>query len=318
LKGILFTAKGKAEFLDEAEPACKPDTVKLKSLYTGLSNGTERSFLMSLHYGHQLPYPKRIGYQHVSEVVECGSEVTEFRPGDVVFTATFPGHVQYHLARETDLIVKLPSGVDRQEAALLGLACVPWHDAMRGDVRPTDKVLVVGAGMIGQLAVQACRCIGAEVVAAGHHEDRLKLAAECGADAVANTREAGGMDRLQDLAPFSVVMETTGADVLGWIIGREDEPTPCMVGWRGRVVMIGGQREVNYSYLRAGGNQVALLHTGHFKQTDLETVVRLMARGDIRIRPLIRDIVPISQAPAIYNTLANEPSKLLGTVFDWT
>jgi len=318
MKGITFIEKGKAAFVEEPEPVCKPDTVLLKTLYSGLSNGTERSFLMSLHYGWEAPYPKRIGYQHVSEVVECGGQITKFAVGDVVFTATFPGHVPYHVAKESDLIIKLPDGFDRTAAAQLGVACVPWHDAMRGDVRPTDSVLVVGAGLIGQFAAQACRAMGARVTVAGHHDDRLKLAAELGADVTVNTKEPGAMDRLQELAPFSVVMETTGADVLGWIIGEPGKPTPCMVGWRSRVVMIGGQREVHYSYLRAGGNQVALLHTGHFKQIDLEQVVRLVQKGTIRIQPLIRDVVPAAEAPRIYNILAKEPSKLLGVVFDWT
>jgi threonine dehydrogenase-like Zn-dependent dehydrogenase len=112
-------------------------------------------------------------------------------------------------------------------------------------------------------------------------------------------------------------METTGADVLDWILGVPGKPTPCMVGWRSRVVMIGGRREVTYSYLRAGGSQVALLHTGHFRQVDLETVVRLVAKGSIRMRPLLRDVVPIAEAPRVYETRAREPAKLLGTVFVW-
>ncbi len=317
MQGITFVEKGKAAFVEEPDPVCKPDTVLLKTLYSGLSNGTERSFLMSLHYGWQAPYPKRIGYQHVSEVVECGDEITAFEVGDVVFTATFPGHVPLHLAKESDLIVKLPEGFDLVAAAQLGVASVSWHDAMRGDVRPTDTVLVVGDGLIGQFAAQAARCLGARTVVAGHHDDRLKLAAECGADETVNTKDDGAMDRLQEQAPFSVVMETTGADVLDWIIGVPGKPTPCMVGWRSRVVMIGGRREVKYSYLRAGGNQVALLHTGHFKQIDLETVVRMVGTDRIRIRPLVRDVVPAAQAPRVYDVLAAEPSKLLGTVFEW-
>ena len=105
MEGITFVERGRAEFVAEADPVCQPDTVLLRTLYSGLSNGTERSFLMSLHYGWQAPYPKRIGYQHVSEVIECGSDITKFEVGDIVFTATFPGHVPLHLARESDLIV---------------------------------------------------------------------------------------------------------------------------------------------------------------------------------------------------------------------
>ena len=120
------------------------------------------------------------------------------------------------------------------------------------------------------------------------------------------------------LGLVQVVMETSGADVLDWIIGVPGQVTPCMVAWRSRVVMIGGRAEMRYSFLRAGGNQLAILHTQHFRQEDLEQVLRLIQGGLVRIRPLIRDVVPVARAPRICDTLAREPSRLLGTVFDWT
>ena len=46
MKGIMFTAKGVAEIIDEPEPTCGDDEVLLKTLYSGLSNGTERSLLV--------------------------------------------------------------------------------------------------------------------------------------------------------------------------------------------------------------------------------------------------------------------------------
>jgi threonine dehydrogenase-like Zn-dependent dehydrogenase len=65
----------------------------------------------------------------------------------------------------------------------------------------------------------------------------------------------------------------------------------------------------------AGNAEVDIVHTQHFDQEDLEQVVRLVARGDIRIRPLIRDVVPLDEAVRIFDTLRDHPRQLLGTVF---
>ncbi len=95
-------------------------------LYSGVSGGTERSFLLGGSYGAERSWPKRVAYQHVSEVAEVGAKIARFKAGDIVFSSTFPGHVEYHVVRESDLIVKLPEGSDPVEAALLGVASVAF------------------------------------------------------------------------------------------------------------------------------------------------------------------------------------------------
>lgn len=96
--GIMFTAKGKTDLIDEPKPVCGDHEVLLKTLFSGLSNGTERSFLTGGAYGGQ-KWPNRIGYLTVSEVVEKGNGITKFDLGDVVYTGTFSGHVAYHKFR---------------------------------------------------------------------------------------------------------------------------------------------------------------------------------------------------------------------------
>ncbi len=79
--------------------------------------------------------------------------------------------------------------------------------------------------------------------------------------------------------------------------------------------LVAGRYDVKYNFNMAGSAEVDIVHTQHFDQDDLEQVVRLAARGDIRVRPLIRDVVPLDEAVRIYNTLRDNPRQLLGTVF---
>ncbi|MFW6154433.1 MAG: zinc-dependent alcohol dehydrogenase [Planctomycetota bacterium] len=317
MKGIMFTARGTAEIIDEPTPICTDDTLLLRTLYSGVSNGTERSFLMGGSYGGR-NWPQRIAYQHVSEVVECGPTVTGFGVGDIVFTGRCHGHVEYHLARESDLIVKLPDGLSLKTAALMGVASVAFHDARRGRIVPEDNVAVFGAGLIGQLAAQAARVRGARVTVVDRLDDRLALAAELGADVVLNIDTEEGREHLAGGAPYSAVFECSGADVLDTIIG-----TPGRAGLVGRrsharLILVAGRFDVTYNFNAAGAAELDILHTQHFDQADLDQVLRLTVRGDIRLAPLIRRIAPFTSAPSVYDTLRDEPSALLGTVFDVT
>lgn len=312
MQGIMFIEKGQAAFVEEPVPACAPDTVLLQTLYSGLTNGTERNVLMGGNYGGS--WPSRCAYQLVSRVIEVGAEITRFAVGDVVFTGTFPGHVPFHLAKECDLIIKLPEGFDPQAAALLGVASVPMHDIRRAQTTVDDNVLVCGAGLIGQFTAQAARALGAKVTIVDLDDDRLALAKSLGADHALNLGTTEEKARLEALKRFSVVVEASGADVLTDIIGRWNNG---LIAFRGRLLLIAGRFDVTYRFNSGQGAELAILHAGHFDQIDLEHVVRLAAKGTIQIRPLIKDMVPIADAIRIYDILRDTPNALLGTVFAW-
>lgn len=313
MRGIMFVAKGKAALIEEDKPICRDDTVLLKTIYSGLTNGTERNVLMGGNYGGS--WPDRCAYQKVSEVVECGAAITRFIPGDIVYTGILTGHVEYHLAKESDLIIKLPAGFDLEAAALLGVAAVPFHDARRAEVHPGDNILVFGAGLIGQFAAQTARVMGAVVTMVDVDDERLELARELGTDLIANFEKEEGQAFLQQKKPYSVVFECSGADVLGSIIGTDWGNG--LIGFRARVVMVAGRDEVCYHSNAAQGAEVAIMHANHFNQDDLSQVLDLVGKGRILIRPLIRDIVPIANVISIYDTLRDYPNRLLGTVFCW-
>jgi 2-desacetyl-2-hydroxyethyl bacteriochlorophyllide A dehydrogenase len=315
MKGIWFVEKGQAAFVDEDRPVCRSNTVLLKTLYSGLSNGTERNKLMGGNY-NKGGWPDRIGYQHVSEVIECGAEITKFRVGDVVFTGTYPGHVPYHVATESDLIIRLPEGMDLQAAALMGVASVSMHDARIANVRVEDKVLVMGGGLIGLFAMQAALVMGAEVTLVDRNPDRLDLARSMGADFVCDNTDERAWKLLADMPPFSVCLECSGADVLDNVIGTRGNKG--VLERHARLVLVAGRFETAFNFNAASGRRLVTYSTSHFEQVDLEQVLRLGLKGRLHLKALVRDVVPITEAISVYDTLRDEKQKLLGTVFDWT
>lgn len=315
MKGIWFTARGTTEFCEEPRPVCTRDTALLRTLYSGLSNGTERNKLMGMNY-HSGSYPDRIGYQHVSEVVECGEAFTRFKPGDVVFSSTFAGHVPFHLLPESALAVRLPEGFDRVAAAIMGVASVSMRDARLASTGVGDRVLVTGAGLIGLFAAQVARILGAHVTVVDRHQDRLELARQLGADEVHDNKGEHACEKLRGLPKFSVRLECSGGNVLDTIVGTT---------WGNgllrpfsRLVLTAGRDRVDLSFNAASGCKLTVIFTTHFTQDDLEQVLRLTAAHRLDVAGLVREVVPIHDAVRVYDTLRDNKSRLLGTVFDWT
>lgn len=321
MKGFIFPAKGQMAIQDEPVPACGPGKVLCKTIFSGLTNGTERNVMTGGNYSGD-NWPNRCGYQNVGRVLEVGEGVKGFAVGDLVFSANFSQHVQTFAAdapKEVDpdnLVAKLPAGIEPKHAALLGVAGVAMHDVRRADVGLGDKVLVVGAGPIGNFTAQTAKAAGAEVTICDLDAKRLDIAAKMGI----GTKQITGDDSWKDLkaaGPFDAVFEDSGAPVLDKIVGMAAWPYPGILVFRGKVVVIAGRREVSYNFNQGQGSEVTILQAGHFNRSDLMVLMRLVAEGAIRIGPVIQDVVPYTQAAGIYERLRDNPGSLMGTVFDW-
>lgn len=316
MKSIVFVAKNETQFVNEPKPVCEKDTILLKTLYSGMTNGTERNLLTGGSYGGTWPIKRT--YQTISKVIECGEEITQYKVGDLVFSGLETGHVEYHTAKESDLIAKIPEGFDLAAGALMGIASVPLHVARRADIRVDDNVLVFGAGLVGAFAAQAANLMGAKVTVADLNQDRLDMIKRLGVAETINTGTEEGKKALWDGRPYSVILECSGANLLDLIIGKEWGGKSGLIGFRGRLVLVAGRYDVTYTYNSAQCDEISVVHTSHFDKSDLELMIRYVQTGKVQIRPYIQNFVKVDDALPYYTMLRDEPGKLLGTVFDWT
>jgi 2-desacetyl-2-hydroxyethyl bacteriochlorophyllide A dehydrogenase len=320
MRVVMFVEKGRAELQDEPAPECGPGQILCRTLYSGLTNGTERNFLLGGAYQRILgrSFPYRFGYQNVGQVVEVGEGLEEFSVGDVVFSGQLHAHVELfaldarpqittaRIPRVVEpLAVTLAPEIDRVEGALLGMASVATRAARRAGARIGVRTLVVGAGGIGSYAAQAAQAAGADVTICDFDSTRLGIAEEVGLRAT----NASEWDGLAAGGPYDLILETSGlADI---------DELALLIEWDGTLMLVGGRDRVEYDWLDGQRWESTIQQTNHFSRDDIRQTCRLLTTGRLQIRPLIKDVVPIDEAPAIYHRLANEPGSLLGTVFDW-
>lgn len=314
---VFFVGEGKSELRDIPTPACKAGHILCQAMYTGVTNGTERRALLS---GHKNGKPRQPGYQAVARVLEVGAGVVGYAPGDVVFCGEHGcGHKQYVLIEAMDperLMVKLPPEIDPKQAAVLAMASISLHDVRRADVRLGEKVLIVGAGPVGQFAAQAARACGAIVTVVDIDEPRLQIARSCGAHHTIRVEAGGSWDQVRASAPFDVVLETSGAPILEEVfkvLPEKNDPRG-----KGRIVLVALRDRIEYNHMSGHRCEAAILHCSHLKRDDLEQTCRLVAEGVILLAPVVKDVIPYDQAPAFFDRLRDNPASTFGTVIDWT
>ncbi|WP_178020049.1 alcohol dehydrogenase catalytic domain-containing protein [uncultured Paenibacillus sp.] len=136
---------------------------------------------------------------------------------DVSFMATPPvdGAWAEYVAVRSDFLFPLPAEMSFEEGALLEPLSVGLHAVNRGRIRPHDRVLVLGLGPIGLLALEAAKMFGAaQVYGSDVVEFRRKLALEMGAlgvfdPSVPHSLDVG-LDTLTGGEGFDLILETSG------------------------------------------------------------------------------------------------------------
>ena len=284
--------------------------VRTRTLFSGVTNGTERNDLVGGNYAHRDDeLPAGWGYQNVGEVVEVGPDVKRLKPGDVLYMSQ--DHVEFCVEPEDGLHVVLPDEVDRRHAALFGMSSVAMRSCRNADLRMGETFLVVGAGFIGQMAAQIGALMGARVTICDVDEHRLDVARKIGAaESVFNSNGDGWAKHVPDES-FSAILDVAG------VPGMEDRMV-LATKRRGKLLLVAGRCRVEYTFNFGQWREISIKQNSHFDNDDLANVCRLVARGLVEIGPLIQDVVPVADAKRIYDTLRDTPAKLLGTVFDWS
>ncbi|KRE68673.1 L-idonate 5-dehydrogenase [Arthrobacter sp. Soil736] len=187
----------------------------------------------------------------------------------------------------------LPEGLPLRTAALAEPASVAWHAVARaGDVRG-KRVLVIGSGPIGCLAVAVLKCAGAaEIIAVDVHEEPLKTARLVGATETILAADADAIAAVE----ADVSVESSGN-----YRGLDSAIRGTMRG--GTVVMVGllpsGEQPVAISL--AITRELDL--RGSFRFNDeMDDVLSALADGSLHVDPVVTHEYPFSDAIEAFNT----------------
>ena len=182
-------------WFDAPEPVIGPRDLLVKVEAVAV-NPVDTKIRKSLGAG-PLPQPRILGWDAAGMVLEIGSEVTGFNPGDLVFYAgevMRPGCNAQRQSVDERLVAHKPSTIGFSEAASWPLVAITaWEllfERMRVDVDGADagKALLIinGAGGVGSVLVQLAKRAGLRVIATASRSESIAWCREMGADEVIN------------------------------------------------------------------------------------------------------------------------------------
>jgi L-iditol 2-dehydrogenase len=289
--------------------------------------------------GRRIP-PIVMGHEAAGVVASVGSEVRGFSVGDrVTFDSTvYCGACSFCRAGEINLcddrqvvgvscgdysragafaeyvsvperiVYKLPDNLSFAQAAMLEAVSVALHAVAVSKLDGGETALVIGAGMIGLLTLQAARAAGcSRVFVADIDATRLKSATELGAG---ETLLLSGTELTKEILRLT---EGRGVDVVLEAVGRNETIATAIdsVKKGGTVTLIGNiTPQVNLPLQKVVSRQIRLQGScascGEYPEA-----MALMVSGKICVDTLITAVAPLSDGPTWFDRLhAGEPNLM--------
>jgi predicted dehydrogenase/threonine dehydrogenase-like Zn-dependent dehydrogenase len=311
---------GKAGFIEKARQ--QPDKVKQvldKMKAEGILPTLEAVF-------NKLNQPLPLGYCNVGVVEAVGKGVHGFNVGDRV--ASNGNHAEYVCVPE-NLCAKIPDNVSDEEAAFTVIGSIALEGIRLCNPTFGETIVVIGLGLIGLVITELLRANGCRVI--GYDFDQQKVE-------IAQSKGITAFNPNQGTDPVKFVREQTnsvGADgVIITASNKGDEiihQAAEMSRQRGRIILVGviglnirrddfykkeltfqvscsygpGRYDENYEQK---GQDYPIGYVRWTEKRNFEAILQAIASGQLNVKPLITEQVPLEDYYQIYGDMRKSGS----------
>ena len=334
----VMTEPGKISFRYIEEPVINDDEILMETKRIGVC-GSDIHVFHGLH--PYTSYPVVQGHEVSGVVAAVGKNVAGIQIGDeITFTPQvtcgecYPcQHGMYHICEKLKVmgfqtggaaqeffvlpawnVLKLPRGFSLDQGAFVEPVAVGVHAVMKGgDVRG-KKVLVLGAGTIGNLVGQVANALGAEAVMISDVNDyKLEKAQACGIDFMVNTAEE---DLGQAIAThFGAAKADLILECVGVQATADQAVTNARKGTTIVVVGVFGEKPtVDLGLVQ--DRELKLVGTLMYQKPDYAKAIELIAGGKIELDNLITHRFKFEQYLDAYHTIEESNGRYMKVMIE--
>lgn len=328
--------------LKEAIPEPKPGEVLIEVKASLISPGTE---LGGIPLRRKNPQPEtkpcKFGYSNAGIVIKQGQGCEDI-PLDLEVAGMGAGYALHsdYTCIPRNLLVPKPKELSFEKAAFAHLGATAMHAIRRAELQLGENFLIVGLGIVGQLAVQMGKLAGTHVMGMDLLPMRLDLARKGGAELAINPKEknpikcADEFTRHYGLDCALIAFGGNATEIIEQVTGMmKTAPDTHRMG---RIVIVGGANFQTRGLPVAMGNIDIRLssrsgpgyHDEKYEhgadypgaivqwttKRNMEEVLRFAAAGNIDLKMLITHRIPLDKFSEGAEVLITSPAEALGVI----
>jgi L-iditol 2-dehydrogenase len=337
MKALMLREYKQLELIDVPVPVPAPDEVLVRVKACGICGSDVHGYDGSS--GRRIP-PIVMGHEAAGVVAAVGSKVSGIREGDhVTFDSTIycgscayctkgqvnlcdrrevlgvstpeyrrPGAFAEYVLVPQRIMHQVPDNIPFAEAAMVEPLAVAAHAVSLSNIGESTTALVVGAGMIGLLVLQALRAANcSRVYVTDIDNTRLQLAEQLGATATINARN---VDRAAEIHGLT---SGTGVDVALEAVGNSSAIKTAIDSVRkgGTVTLIGNISPSVEIPLQAVVSRQIRLQGSAASSGEYPQCINMLASNAVKVKPLITAVTSLEEGPRWFERLhSGEPNLM--------
>jgi len=279
-----------------------------------------------------------LGYSSAGVVKKTGENISEFKAGDKVACAGFEhaSHAEI-VAIPKNLSVKIPNGVSFEEASFVTLGAIALHAVRTSKAKIGESVVVIGLGLLGQIAIQILKAAGCNVLGADVSPEKIKIARGFGAD------ETALADNL--IEKSNQFTEGKGVDaVIIFASTKSNQPieqAAKIARERGKIIAPGMialnlprkifyEKELELIVSRSSGPGIydkqyeekgvdyPISYVRWTEKRNMKSFLDLVSQKKINLKPLITHRFKFENALSAYDMILQKKEKYIGVVLEYS
>ena len=335
MQALVYTMPHQVEIQEWPEPQLPVNHVLVRVKAAAICGSDLHGFLG--HSKIRIP-PMVMGHEFAGEVIALGSAVTDIALGTRVTVQPLIGcgtcrscrqgqsnrctqrqlmgaHLQggfaERIAVPRSALYILPDSMSYAQAALTEPLANGVHMARLAPINYED-VVVIGAGTLGLMALQAYRLNGSRrVVVLDTAPNRLEVAKRLGAYATINPATTDG--RAAILRAFDNELAAVVVEAVGRAVTRRQATELVRAG--GTVVLLGlAEAESTFDMLSAINREIRLQCSYGSNDADMSAALSMIADGRVDVTSWVERI-PLERGQEIFTRLVESPQELVKAVF---
>lgn len=328
MKAIFYEGDSKVSIRDIEIEKPLAHQVLLKIKYVGICGSDVH--IMKGHMDNRIAqsgFPRIFGHEASAEVVEIGSEVTAWKPGDrvVVYAMRGCGHCELcesdqanicldvksigidcdgayreYWTVDEDLLFAIPDELGDREAALVEPLAVSCHAVSRSEAVEENTAVVIGGGPIGLMTALVLKSKGIRVIVSELSEARLETCHKMGISTV-NPKEKDIVRAAMELSRekgVDVVFEASGSQAGLDTAAKLLKPN-------GRLITVATfSQTMNMTISALHFKQICMITTRAYQAKDYREALQLLSDKVINGEELISQVVSLTSLPEALQTCA--------------
>jgi len=339
MKAMVLRAPSDLVLDEVARPQPAAGQVVVRVTHSGVCGTDYKIYNGSI----KVPYPLIPGHEMAGEVVSVGAGLqtrpaidigervvidpetycgscfhcrigqTHLCPNGTLIGRDVNGGFAEYLMVPASQVFRLPETIDDRTAPMIQVLTTCLHAQRQVNIFAGDTVAVVGLGVTGQLHVQLARARGARVIGITRSAEKRAMAERLGADLTI----PGGDDVI---AQVREATEGRGADLTIETTGllKQLEQSIHMTRFGGKVLMFGiyTVKEGALPFYDLYFKEISLISARVAKPEDYTSSIALVERGQVKLEPLVSDVLPLGELRAAIGMLGSDSGQRMKIIMD--